>query len=64
MDLDARARRLAARLRRRDVLIEPADAFFEGGAPGPFYRLGYGLVTARDMPEGIGRIAEAGRRLA
>ena len=54
-----RAETLAARLRPRNVLIEPADAFFEGGRPGINYRLGYGSIAAGDIAEGIRRIASA-----
>lgn len=54
---------LAERLRDRDVLIEPADAFCEGPGPGPFYRIAYSSIAAGDIPEGIRRIAEAVHQL-
>ena len=52
---------LAQGLRRRDVLIEPAGAFF-GAARDPqtHYRLAYSSIAAADIPEGIRRIAEEG----
>ncbi|WP_308914804.1 PLP-dependent aminotransferase family protein [Jannaschia sp. LMIT008] len=52
-------RALAARLRARDVLIEPADAFFGPGRARPFYRLAYSSIAADDIPEGVARIARA-----
>ena len=53
---------LAERLKARQVLIEPGDAFFpqpREGAPGcPYYRLAYSSISSERIPEGIRRIAE------
>ncbi|CTQ50486.1 PLP-dependent aminotransferase family protein [Jannaschia donghaensis] len=55
---------LADRLRARQVLIEPAGAFFGTGRdPETHYRLAYSSITVTDIPEGIRRIAEEGRAL-
>ncbi|HRO13966.1 MAG TPA: PLP-dependent aminotransferase family protein, partial [Paracoccus sp. (in: a-proteobacteria)] len=51
---------LAARLKARDVLIEPGLPFFAESARGKgFYRLAYSSIPAARIPEGIRRIAEA-----
>jgi GntR family transcriptional regulator/MocR family aminotransferase len=56
---------LADRLRHRQVLIEPAGAFFgEGRDPGTHYRLAYSSISSADIPEGIRRIAEEGQALS
>lgn len=56
---------LAARLRQRDVLIEPAGAFFgDGRDPGTHYRLAYSSIPMTDIPEGIQRIAQESQALA
>ncbi len=49
---------LAQSLRERDVLVEPADAFFGPEGGGSFYRLAYSSIAANDIPEGIGRVAD------
>ena len=50
---------LAERLRQRQVLIEPAAAFFgDGRDPGAHYRLAYSSISVADIPEGIRRVAE------
>ncbi|MCK0166397.1 PLP-dependent aminotransferase family protein [Jannaschia sp. S6380] len=55
---------LAHRLRDRDVLIEPAGAFFGTDRhPGTHYRLAYSSIAASDIPEGVRRIAEEGAAL-
>ncbi|SDY93149.1 transcriptional regulator, GntR family [Jannaschia faecimaris] len=59
------AAQLAERLRHRQVLIEPAGAFFgKGRDPETHYRLAYSSIPAVDIPEGIRRIAEEGQALA
>ncbi|WGH78457.1 MocR-like pyridoxine biosynthesis transcription factor PdxR [Jannaschia ovalis] len=59
-----RSDELAARLRERQVLIEPAGAFFGPGRdPGTHYRLAYSSIASPDIPEGIRRIAEAGAEM-
>jgi len=50
---------LAARLRDRSVLIEPADAFHAGDVAGPNYRLAYSSIDVEDIAPGIRHIAEA-----
>ncbi|PRX31919.1 GntR family transcriptional regulator / MocR family aminotransferase [Meinhardsimonia xiamenensis] len=54
--------RLAERLARREVLIEPGAAFFSAGSPGAeaarHFRLGYGSIPRERIREGIARIAE------
>jgi len=51
---------LAARLRDREVLIEPGAPFFAGDAPPRhFYRLAYSSIDAGRISEGVARIAEA-----
>lgn len=56
--------RLAAELRARDVVIDPAGAFFADPATGAgYYRLAYSSIPAERIPEGIARIAEAAREL-
>ena len=50
---------LAERLRQRQVLIEPAAAFFgDGRDPGAHYRLAYSSISVADIPEGIRCVAE------
>ena len=52
--------RLAARLRTREVLIEPGAPFFaDADPPRHFYRLAYSSIDAGRITEGIRRIAEA-----
>ncbi|MEM9796468.1 MAG: PLP-dependent aminotransferase family protein [Pseudomonadota bacterium] len=52
---------LATRLRARQVLIEPAAAFYGTETDdGANYRLAYSSIAADDIPEGIRRIAEMG----
>lgn len=49
---------LAKALREDSVLIEPGSVFFEAPPdPCPFFRLGYGSIDAKDIPEGIRLIA-------
>jgi GntR family transcriptional regulator/MocR family aminotransferase len=49
---------LAARLRRRGVLIEPGRAFFDPAqGPDNYYRLAYSSIPAARIPEGIAIIA-------
>ena len=56
---------LAARLRERKVLIEPAGPFFGPGAdPGNHYRLAYSSIAAGDIPEGLRHLAEESAALA
>ncbi|WP_199259145.1 MocR-like pyridoxine biosynthesis transcription factor PdxR [Paracoccus binzhouensis] len=51
---------LAARLKAREVLIEPGAPFFADPARGRgFFRLAYSSISAERIPEGIRRIAEA-----
>lgn len=51
---------LAARLRDRDVLIEPGRPFFAAeDPPRNFYRLAYSSIPAERIPEGVARIAAA-----
>ncbi|WJS85968.1 PLP-dependent aminotransferase family protein [Paracoccus sp. TOH] len=51
---------LAARLKAREVLIEPGAPFFALAARGRgFFRLAYSSIAAERIPEGIRRIAEA-----
>lgn len=49
---------LARRLREDGVLIEPGGVFFETPAEVcPYFRLGYGSISAADIPDGIRLIA-------
>ena len=51
---------LATRLRAEGVLIEPGRSFFDPARPDRFhYRLGYGSISANQIPEGIARLAKA-----
>ncbi|MBO9457142.1 PLP-dependent aminotransferase family protein [Paracoccus sp. R12_1] len=54
---------LAQQLLTDGVLIEPGAVFFETPpTPCPFFRLGYGSISQRDIPEGIRLIAAAASR--
>jgi len=56
---------LAARLKSREVLIEPGAPFFAVPALGRgFFRLAYSSISAERIPEGIRRIALALEELA
>ncbi|HMM08230.1 MAG TPA: PLP-dependent aminotransferase family protein [Paracoccus solventivorans] len=55
---------LAARLKRREVLIEPGAPFFHQPAAGQgFFRLAYSSIPSEHIPEGIRRIGETLREL-
>ncbi len=53
------AGRLAARLLDRGVVIEPGAPWFAAGGPSPFFRLGYSVIAAQRIPEGVGRLRAA-----
>jgi len=56
---------LAARLKAREVLIEPGAPFFASPGRGSgFYRLAYSSISAERIPEGIRRIGDALREMA
>lgn len=55
---------LAARLRERDVLIEPGHPFFPASnMPRNYYRLAYSSLPLARIPEGVARIADAMQHL-
>lgn len=49
--------RLAERLRKASVLIEPGRPFFDGDGPDRFYRLAYSSIPAARIPDGVALIA-------
>ena len=55
--VDAQA--LAERLLDRGVVIEPGAPWFAAGGPSPFFRLGYSVIAAERIPEGVRRVEAA-----